>query len=52
MKGALHRLTRGGKGGLPVSALIVTTSGRPHETPLAVVVTDDLPKLSSALVLI
>jgi predicted transcriptional regulator len=48
---AVHRLTRGGVNGQPVTALIVTADGQAHQKPLAVIVNDDLPALSAALAL-
>ena len=46
---ALHLLAHGGKGGKPVTALIVTQNGKTNETPLAVVVAEDVAALSAAL---
>lgn len=46
---AVHRLSKGGQEGKPLTALIVTQSGRPIEKPLRVVVDDDLPALVSEL---
>jgi hypothetical protein len=44
----IHRLWKGGQAGTPLTALIITDSGRPNEKPLRVV-DDDLPALVSAL---
>jgi CBS domain-containing protein len=46
---AIHRLSTGGQEGKPLTALIITQSGRSTEKPLRVVVDDDLPALVSAL---
>lgn len=46
---AVHRLSKGGQEGKPLTALIITYSGRPTEKPLRVVVDDDLPALVSEL---
>lgn len=46
---AVHLLSNGGQGGKPLTALIITHSGRSTEKPLRVVVDDDLPALISAL---
>jgi predicted transcriptional regulator len=46
---AIHQLSRGGHAGKPLTALIITDSGKPAEKPLAIVVDDDLPVLASAL---
>ena len=41
---AIHQLSKGGPEGKPLTALLITQSGRKTETPLAVVVDDDLPR--------
>jgi len=46
---AIHRLSKGGQEGKPLTALIITQSGKSTEKPLRVVVDDDLPALVSAL---
>lgn len=46
---AIHQLSRGGRAGTPLTALIITNSGQTSEKPLAVVVDDDLPALIAAL---
>jgi hypothetical protein len=46
---AIDHLSSGGPRGRPAAALIITQSGKATEKPLAVVVADDLPKLSAAL---
>lgn len=46
---AIDRLSHGGAEGRPLTALIITDRGKATETPLAVVVADDLPALSAAL---
>jgi CBS domain-containing protein len=46
---AVHQLSKGGQAGKPLTALIITQSGRSTEKPLRVVVDDDLPALVSAL---
>jgi hypothetical protein len=46
---AIHRLSKSGREGKPLTALIITQSGRSTEKPLRVVVDDDLPALISAL---
>lgn len=47
---AIHRLSKGGgQEAKPLTALIITQSGRSTEKPLRVVVDDDLPALVSAL---
>lgn len=46
---AVHRLSKGGQDSKPLTALIITHSGRPAEKLLRVVVDDDLPALVSAL---
>jgi CBS domain-containing protein len=48
---AIDRLSRGGPGGRPAAALIITDSGKATEKPLAVIVADDLPRLAAALAL-
>jgi hypothetical protein len=48
---AIDRLSRGGPGGRPAAALIITDSGKATEKPLAVIVADDLPRLTAALAL-
>jgi len=48
---AIDRLSRGGLGGRPAAALIITDSGKATEKPLAVIVADDLPRLAAALTL-
>jgi hypothetical protein len=48
---AIHQLSRGGRAGKPVTALIITHSGKVTELPLAIVVADDLPALYAALAL-
>lgn len=46
---AVHQLSKGGQEGAPLTALIITESGRPTEKPLRVVVDDDLPVLVAEL---
>lgn len=46
---AIHQLSKGGQAGKPLTALIITHSGKPTEKPLRVVVDDDLPALIAAL---
>jgi len=46
---AIYRLSQGGHDGGQVTALIITDQGVATETPLAVVVGWDLPKLSAAV---
>ncbi len=42
---AIHRLSKGGQEGKPLTALIITQSGKSTEKPLRVMVDDDLPAL-------
>lgn len=46
---AVYKLSSAGAAGRPPNALIITQTGRTSETPLAVVVVDDLPILTAAL---
>lgn len=46
---AIHRLSKGGQEGKPLTALFITHSGKSTEKPLRVVVDDDLPALVAAL---
>ncbi|ANZ24802.1 hypothetical protein A4U64_08930 [Rhodococcus sp. WB1] len=46
---ALKKLSPPADGGLPPTALIITHSGKPHESPLSLVVADDLPVLVAAM---
>jgi hypothetical protein len=47
----VDRLSRGGRDGRPATALIVTHGGKRSEKPLAVIVSDDLPRLNQALLI-
>jgi predicted transcriptional regulator len=46
---AIHQLSKGGAAGKPLTALIITHSGKQTEKPLALVVDDDLPALIATL---
>ncbi|MGX7728650.1 CBS domain-containing protein [Rhodococcus sp. 2H158] len=46
---AIKKLSPPADGGLPPTALIITHSGKPHESPLSLVVADDLPVLVAAM---
>jgi hypothetical protein len=46
---AIAQLTHGGEGGTPLTALIVTETGKATEQPLRVITSSDLPTLSGAL---
>lgn len=46
---AVYQLSYGGQAGKPASALIITAAGKITEKPLAVVVAEDLPALTTAL---
>jgi len=48
---AIYQLAHGGEADKPVAALIIAQTGKPHETPLAMIVVDDLPALTSAVTL-
>lgn len=46
---AIDLLSTGGPGGRPATALLITHNGKASEQPLAVVVSDDLPRLTAAV---
>ena len=46
---AIHKLSHGGAGGTPVTALIMTEHGLNSETPLRVIAVFDMPQLTTAL---
>jgi CBS domain-containing protein len=48
---AIDRLSHGGPEGRPATALIVTHGGKRSEKPLAVLVSEDLPRLARSLTL-
>lgn len=48
---AIYRLSHGGVDGRPATALIVTHGGKRSEKPLAVIVSEDLPRLNQALLI-
>ncbi|OLL16434.1 hypothetical protein BKE56_023890 [Rhodococcus sp. M8] len=46
---AIKKFSPPADGGLPPTALIITRSGKPNESPLSLVVADDLPVLVAAM---
>ena len=46
---AIKKLSPPADGGLPPAALIITHSGKPDQSPLSIVVADDLPVLVAAM---
>jgi CBS domain-containing protein len=46
---ALDRLTHGGEGRTPVTALLVVDDGLPSGKPVGIITSSDLPTLSLAL---